>query len=776
MTSHDRRLTAIVFTDIVGYSAIVHRDEALGEWLLNRQRVVVRKFLRQYGGREVDTIGDGFLIEFGSALSAVQAVISIQQELARLNAKEPESTRVLLRASVHLGDVEHRSDDILGDGVNTAARLLPFSPEGGLALSAPLLGLIRQRIQLPVRSIGAPELKNISTPVEIFLLDADVLQALEAPAPDAKPNRSHAWRRFAAVTASSFIAVAIVIAGTVWGLKYHRSATASGKSIAVLPFTNLSEDKTNGYFTDGIHDALITNLAHVHDLKVISRTSVMEFRGTTRNLRKIAEQLGVANIVEASVQRAGSHVRVNVQLIEAASDRHIWAEIYDREISDVFALQSDLAQKIASNVQVRLTDEERRQLDQRPTASVEAYELYLRGREIETRNDFSREVYDQALAFYERAIAVDPGFAEALAAASSAHAALYWFDFDHTSGRLARSRELVEAAQKIAPDSADVQLALGYYRYWGFRDYTGAQVHFRRAEAVRPGSAEAIYSQAMLERRQSQWEASVAHTDQAIELDPLDLSKHRALVDTLFLMRRYHESERALARLQDIGPGFRTAMVGLPVLRAAMWGDTAGLAQLLPTLDLRADRSGDTIYIYYGSQLWLRQYAAAAKAIEDCPLAWINVLSYAHGTNARHPRELLLADAYRLLGRKVDAHTHYLKARRIVEAEIAANDEDARLHASLSQVLAGLGEDGPARKEAERAVDLMSESRDAIVGTLILQNLAAIYAETDETAKAIGLLRELLTKPSNTTVALLRMDPRWDPLRKDPRFQALLKS
>ena len=476
--SSDRRLAAVVFTDIVGYSAIVHQDEVLGAQLLDRQRAVVRRIVPLHGGREVETAGDSFLLEFGSALAAVQAVMAIQQTLAAENADKPAESRVVLRASVHLGDVEHRGNEVYGDGVNIAARLLPHSPEGGMALSAPVLSLVRQRMQLPVRSIGTPPLKNISHPVEIFVLDAEAPKSPEAKNGEARGKTA--------------------------------APDAQRISICVLPFTNISGDPEQEYFSDGITEDIITDLSKVSALSIVSRNTSFTYKGKPANIGQTARQLGVNHILEGSVRKAGNRVRITAQLIRASDDSHLWAERYDRDLNDIFALQDEISAAIVAALKLRLLPSEKKAIESRSTTNAEAYKLYLMARQYRATGN-SRH-YPLIIRLCRRAIDIDPGYARAWALLAIGQTLL---DLDGVKGE-----DGSEAAQK--------------------------------ALSLDPNLAEAHAARARLLIGTGRYEEAKAAVDRAIQLDPDSYDVHAAAARYCIATQRYDEAIRHLAQAAAI--------------------------------------------------------------------------------------------------------------------------------------------------------------------------------------------------------------------------------
>ena len=437
-----RSLAAIVFTDIVGYSAIVHSDEALGARQLDRQRAVVRALVPEHGGREVETAGDSFLLEFDSALNAVEAVLAIQRTLAADRTEPP----VVLRASVHLGDVEHRGDEVYGDGVNIAARLLPHSPEGGLALSAQVLGLIRQRLSLAVRSIGSPPLKNIEHPVEIFVVE---------------PTELDLRRGNGAAPA---------------GKAPAEVAEAERLSICVLPFANISGDPEQEYFSDGISEDIITDLSKVSALAVVSRNSSFSYKGKSVEIAQVARQLKVTHVLEGSVRKQANRVRITAQLIRADDDSHVWAERYDRNLEDIFALQDEISAAIVAALRLHLMPAEKRAIEARSTNNADAYKYYLMARQFRATGN-SRH-YPLIVRLCQRAIQIDPNYARAWALMALAQNLL-----DLDGGKGAYGWESAQRALELDPNLAEALAATVRVLYVSGR-FEEAEATIRRALAL----------------------------------------------------------------------------------------------------------------------------------------------------------------------------------------------------------------------------------------------------------------------------------------------------
>jgi TolB-like protein/class 3 adenylate cyclase/Flp pilus assembly protein TadD len=763
-----------MFTDLVGYSALAHRDEALAIELLELHRGWVREILPRFGGLEIETVGDAFLIEFAGALAAVECGVAIQRRFAEHNAAAPPDRRMELRIGVHLGDIEHKGDKVFGDGVNIASRIHGMAKPGGICVSEAVHQAVRNRPAFQFASLGTPPLKNITTPLELFELAPSQHLAPPAAAEAAgqKAPAAETPRRW--LPAAAMAAGVLALAGTAWLLLRPAGGPATGgASVAVLPFANMSADRDNEYFADGVHDTILTHLSRIRDLKVISRTSVMEYKNSTRNLREIAGALGVAHIVEGSVQRQGNRVRINAQLIRADTDAHLWSENYDRDIADVFAIQSDVAQKIAASVQAQLTAREKGQIEQRPTRNAEAYELYLRGKHEDRFSQGAREDVERALGFYQRAVALDPEFALGHAAVSEAHSAMYWWDYDRSDPRRALALAAAERALQIVPDLPEGKVAVGRYWYWGHRDYERAQAHIAAALEQRPGDAEALLLLGYVERRSGRMREAIAHLRQGAELDPLNPQAGAGVAETLGLLRDFAAAEREWARVAAL-PGARLFdRSGKAAAALVSKGDFAEMAALVPKLIANAEL-GDSRFCVYVFHSWSGRHAEAIAALEGWREDWVPVINDSFGTNFTYPKAYLVAQAYRAKGDKAAATAQFIAARRVIETGLARAPDDARMHAALGVTLAALGDSAGAQAAARKAGELMPISRDALAGPVVAQLIAQAHAWLGDTDAALAGLEVLLNAPTHVTPAALRLNPVWDPLREDPRFQKLL--
>jgi serine/threonine-protein kinase len=547
------------------------------------------------------------------------------------------------------------------------------------------------------------------------------------------------------------------------------SARKIDKSIAVLPFENLSDEKANAYFADGMQDDILTNLSKIGDLKVISRMSVMSYRGSgTRNAREIGKALGVSTLLEGSVRRIGNRVRVNVQLINADNDEHIWAEDYDRDLTDVFAIQTDLAQKIASTLQAKLSPNEKARIDRRPTENSDAYLLFVQAHDYATRPEMFRDISLKAEQLFEQATKLDPNFAAAFAGLSTVESWAY-HTFDPTPPRREKARVAAGEALRLQPDLAEAHLALGFSYYYGDRDYERALAEFEIAKRDLPNEAKAYMAIGAIQRRQGKWAESTANLEKAAALDPKNGSLLLNLAFSYMATRNYDAADKILDRGIEAAPQsfFERALKGwLAIIRK---GDFAVVEKELALVPPGIDPDGLVTLIRVSVLTLQRKFLEALQLIHQFPKETLT-----GRTTAPCPKAFLEGALYSYQGDKVKAQAAFETARIVAEQLVQESPEDASRHGQLGLILAGLGRKEEAIKEGKRAVELLPEAQDALDGPEVAVVLAQIYAWTGEHDQAFELLDHSLQVPSSLTVPILKLDPVWDPLRKDPRFQGLI--
>jgi TolB-like protein/Flp pilus assembly protein TadD len=560
---------------------------------------------------------------------------------------------------------------------------------------------------------------------------------------------------------------AIISAAAGFLLLPRASAHKIDKSIAVLPFQNLSDEKENAYFADGMQDDILTNLSKIGDLKVISRTSVMSYRDGTRNAREIGKALGVATLLEGSVRRIGNRVRVNVQLINADNDEHIWAEDYDRDLTDVFAIQSDLAKKISATLQAKLSPNEKARLDRRPTENPDAYLLFIQAEQYATGPDMFSDDSRKAEQLYEQAIKLDPNFAAAFACLSMVDSWAY-HTFDPTPARRERARVTADQALRLQPDLPEGHLALGFSYYYCDRDYERALAEFEIAKRDLPNEAQAYMAIGAIQRRQGKWTESTANFERATTLDPKNASFLFNLGFSYVAQRDFETADKIFDRALVAAPQAFSAHA-LKGVVAILWkGDGKAAENQLASATPATDSGGLVI----STRVWVmtleRKFPEALQAVQQFPGEILDTHT------GRVPKAFFEGLIYHYQGDKLKAAAAFERARIVAEQLVRESPDDAPRHALLGEILAALGQKDAAISEGKRAAQLLPESEDAYDGPQISAALAEIYAWTGENDEALRLLDHLLATPNGVTVPLLQLDPVWDPLRQDPRFQALI--
>jgi TolB-like protein/Tfp pilus assembly protein PilF len=575
------------------------------------------------------------------------------------------------------------------------------------------------------------------------------------------------------VLVTLLVALAAGLSLTVWNRK---RAVVIPKSIAVLPFENLSDDPNSAYFAEGIQEEILTRLASIADLKVISRTSTQRYHSKPGNLADIAKQLGVANIVEGSVQKAADQVRVSVQLINAQTDSHLWAETYDRNFTDILGVESDIAKRVAESLQAKLTGREEQALAIKPTNNPEAYDAYLRGLAFEARSaasftSFYPDLLRKAADSYERAVHLDPNFAPAWARLSRADAGLY---FNYQTTRRDAAKRALENAQKLAPNSSETLLALGYYQFWVLRDYGLAETTFGRVGKMLPASSQVLEALGTVTRREGHWDQGVAYFEQALVLDPRNVGLLMRAAITYGILRQFPAALKLYDRVLDITPNDPDVMAAKANIYQAL-GNLEEAARFLSEIDEQTPNEGS--FQTKITQLQLERNYGDAVRLLQARQAQFHFTSQ----DEKVRNELALAFMQRLTGDTAGAKVTGEQARDTLGQLCRHQPDDADLTAWLSQAYAVMGKKDLALQLAERAITLLPSAKDALEGPTLEGNLALIQAIFGENSRAIPILSQLLQRPykslvwgqTSITPALLRLDPIWDPLRSDPAFQKL---
>jgi TolB-like protein/Tfp pilus assembly protein PilF len=760
----------VLFMDVVGYSKLLVNEQ---RELLEQLSQIVRNTEQVRSAEAANKLiripaGDGMaLVFFNSPEAPVRCAMEISKELK-------EHPQLQLRMGIHSGPVNRVRDvndqtNVAGAGINTAQRVMDCGGAGHILLSRHIaedLGHYRQW-QPHLHDLGECEVKH-GARIHVLNFYTGDLGNPELPEKFrrrrggnrlllGRPSRSEislVKSRWAFIAALLGIIGALAVAIPLF---LHRPsiqpagasiskpspvpvAAIPEKSIAVLPFENRSDDKQNAYFADGIQDEILTNLAKIADLKVISRTSVMQYKsGAERNLREIGQQLGVAHVLEGSVQRSGNRVRVTAQLIDARSDTHQWAERYDRDLADVFAIQSEIAKAIANQLQAKLSPQEKARVEEIPTGNTEAYVLYLRANQLSRNPDTLLEDYKAAEQLYEQAIALDPNFALAHARLASVCAAIFHF-YEPLKSWKDKAFAEAEMALRLQPNLAEAHFALGQCIYWMDEDYDRALEQFGIASNLSPNDSDI------------------------------------GLVFTNTAMRRWPEAARWAERMRAMAPASLVAKIQSGYIDFWWKGDTRSLKSILSEVPEGTDPDGSVTSCRWDVAMIDRDFGAAGTALLKSDL---NEMAY---TNAGATPKTFLQGCIELAqGKQTEARQLFELARPNFEKAVEEAPLNADRHANLGWFYAFAGRKEDAIREGRRAVELKPESKDAVDGAIMNCYLALIYARVGENDLAIPLIEGLLETPGavdsvdySITINDLKYRWEWDPVRNDPRFQELI--
>jgi len=547
------------------------------------------------------------------------------------------------------------------------------------------------------------------------------------------------------------------------------------KSIAVLPFASLSQDKNDAYFADGVQDQILTNLAKVSDLKVISHTSVRQYKtGSERNMREIGRQLGVAYIMEGSVQRARDRLRINATLIDARTDTHIWAETYDRTAADLFAIQSELAQSIVTQLKAKLSPKQKAEIEERPTQDLDAFELYLQAKAIIDSYINATDVRAallQALKSLNEAIQRDPNFVSAYCYAARANDLLFFFDLDPTPDRISLADAAVKAALRLRPDSAEAHFARADYLFRCLRDYDRALEELAIARPGLPNSSPFFILSGYINRRRNHFHEAERDFSTAFALDPRNPNAYNLLADTYVLQRRFPQAVHVYDNV--LAAGEQGPIVRFRRASSILWGtgDTGPLREILTKYPDMEFAGGQT-----PARVWMAMldgnYAEAERVLAASPRQDFQDIDFSF----YFPKSWYQAMIARAKGDSARAMAAFRECREILAQRLIVKPEHARTIAVLAQVDAGLGQKDLAIREAQHAIDLMPVSKDIYDGALVLEGLAQVYTWSGDRDRAIELVQKLLTMPGYTNYGRLKLHPLWTPLRGDPRFEKIVAS
>ena len=794
----------VLFIDVVGYSKL----------LVNEQREVVDQLTRivrktsQF--RKSETAGKLIRIPIGDGMALVffqtpEEPVQCAMEIARALKNHP---RIRLRMGVHSGPVDQVKDvndriNVAGAGMNIAQRVMDCGDAGHILLSKRVaedlaqdslwhphlheLGEIEVKhgAKLGIVNLYTEELGNADMPQKFGQLGRQAKMA--GFGPEAKFGKV----RWAIIASAAVIVGALAIGVLLWSRRaapHFASARSPApapanvsvvpeKSIAVLPFENLSANQENAFFTDGVMDEILTDLARIADLKVISRTSVMHYKsGVARNLREIGQQLGVANVVEGSVQRAGNRVRVNAQLVDTRTDQHLWAQTYDRDLADVFAIQSEIAKTIADQLQAKLSPSEKNAIERPPTSDITAFDLYTRAKNLILRlgsiTSNESTIHEQAVDLLNQAVARDPSFFDAYCQLAWVHDGLYILGYDHTSARLALADAAVQAAARLSPDAGETHLARAQNLYQGYLDYAGALVELELARQTLPNDPRVFLWTGLIERRQGHWEECIRNLERGIEVDPRNFFVLEQAASTYEALRRYTEERSTYDHILAFERNDAIAKVARALIELNSKADTRPLHQIDSIRDTNPDATPNIAEAWVFGALAERDAAGAKNALIA---STENTLQLPCVDNVRFNRPFFEGVIARMAKDENKAKAAFAAARADQEKIVQAEPNYAPALCTLGLIDAALGRKEEALREGLRAVELLPPEKDAVDGSATIKYLAMIAAWVGDKDLACEQLANAVRISSGLTYGQLKLLPFWDPLRGDPRFEKLVE-
>ena len=791
----------LLLMNVVGYSKLLVNEQIEVLQELNRIVRNTECFRAAEASERLIRVptGDGMaLLFFRSPEEPIDCALEIGKTLR-------DHPQIQLRMGVHSGPINRVTDvndktNIVGSGINIAQRVLDCGDSGHILVSKHVAeDLTQYRHWQPyLYDLGEYEVKH-GLHLHVFNLCKDGLGNPEVPeklkrrrwkqkSVPARPVRQPRFQKVLLPIALTGSLLALVISSLIFFYRQPSPtimSTASPvaksntpvpileKSVAVLPFENLSDEKQNAYFADGIQDEILTRLAKIADLKVISRTSTQNYKSAPENLREIAQQLGVAHVLEGSVQRAENRVRVSAQLIDARTDTHLWAEHYDRDLANVFAIQSEIAKKIADQLQAKISPTEKAAIEEAPTTNLAAFDLYERAKALwadVTDPLHAKEKLPQAAQLLDEAVAQDPQFLLAWCLLSRVHGALYWTGHDHTPARLNLADVAIQTALRLQPEAGEAHRALATYYYYGFRDYARARSELAIARSTLPNDAEILLYTGLIDRREGHWEETTRNMERALELDPRNLFALQQLALTYVVLRRYSDA----ARIYDSALKIMPRDPYTRILRALVELDwRAEIKPFQTTLGTvvaeNPSAASDVDTPLYA--LCERNAAATARSLTNYPREGVTT---DYGVNC--PRAYWEGVVARCQSDSAKAHAAFIVARSEVEKILVKQPDFAAAMSLLGVIDAGLGRKEQALQEGQHACELLPISKDAMSGMYLAINMAQIYVWAGEKDRAIEQVAAVEQGPNELTYGLLKLHPYWDPLRGDPRFEKIVAS
>ncbi|MCR4404156.1 MAG: tetratricopeptide repeat protein [Candidatus Acetothermia bacterium] len=744
MPEEKRRLASFMLTDMAGYTALAQRDERLALELLEEQARLLRPVFNKHGGHEVKATGDGFLVEFSSALQATRCAIEIQKALAERNAVVAPARRIAIRIGLHVGDAVYRESDVFGDAVNITSRIEPLAEPGGICLSQQVYDQVWNKLEMPLVSLGKQVLKNVQLPMEVYR----VVFPWEGESPGA-------------------------------------AARVEKTRIAVIPLVNISPDPLDEYFTDGMTEELIYRLSKIRELKVIAQTSVMRYKGAEKTVSEIGRELRVGTVLEGAVRKADNKLRITVQLVDVQSEEYLWSELYERTLEDVFAIQDDIAQRVAEALQVQLLGEHRKQLARRRAPNVGAYTLYLTGRQLWGMR--LEEPLRMALEQFQQAIELDPGYALAYTGLADCYSVMVNWGFVPGREGYPKAKEAVLKALELDDNLAEAHASLALIQWEYERKLAEAEAEFKQALELNPNYAPAHHWYALLLHRAGRNEEALAELEKALDLDPLSPIINSWFGSVLQSVGRLEEAKEQYRRTLELAPGFVHAHLGLGELKWLSWDWKGAEKEIKRAIQLAPDSPlGHIGYAYH-----LMALGRTADSLAE--------MEKAIALNPRSVPTLLAAGTVLYHARR------YEEALARLDQALEEDPQAAKAHLFRGLAYARISRGKEAVAELDKAEELAGGS-DQQLSLWACAGRGIAFAQMGRRSEAEAALAELMSRPRQIDRASLigllhfrlgqsdegftwaeraweehdpgllwlRIDPLLDELRADQRYLALM--
>ena len=770
--SQSRQLAAIMFTDIVGYTALMANDEQKAFEYLKKNREIQKPIIEKYNGRWLKELGDGVMASFQTVSDAVNAAIKIQEACNVLKEFQ-------LRIGIHLGEVVFENDDVFGDGVNIASRIQSIAIPGGIYISESVYNNVSNKQDIQLVSLGKYSLKNVLLPIQIFAVSNEGLVVPEVGKPE--ENRKQNKKKLSLLVKLIFgilvISLIFLLIKIIPDRFFKPSSSEENKikTLAILPFVNLSTSKEDDYFTNGMCDEILTQLSKIGRLNVLSQSSTLQFKDSKKPIKEIAEQIGANALLQGSVQKSGDKIRIRVQLIDGNSNKQIWAETYDRELKDVFAIQTDIASQIAQQLNATLTEKEKSIFSDKPTENVQAYDFYLRG------NNFGRAYWEifsmkdvpDAIHMYEQAIKLDPNFIEAYSALALLYIEVSWNKLDlNSESYLIKGKEWLDKMLALKIDKPLVHFTLANYKYEGERNYAGALAEYDIVDKMLGNDHSTYNYRAYILRRMGRLDEAIILFEKKAALYPKDYLAQYEAAETYLMLRNYDNALIYADKAIALRPDNYQAYTQKASVYSNLKGDSGSARKVLQDASAFID-SGAISLMRIFFDMAEGNYSNAVQTLSKFP----DSLNFTQSNII--PASTMLGIMYFDKGDKKAAEKYFMNSFKLLNPLFLKHSDDFRFHAAIGICYAGLGNREKAFEAVNKAIEIMPVSMDAILGQSSLESLAIIHTLLGDQDPAIDILEKLLKMPLGwnvtNSIPLYKNYPYWKTLQNNPRFQKMIQ-